>query len=145
VTEPGDEPAVPEIFGAHHLDDALLGEPDDEALERARSFCTMLPETREINGFGNPTFRVATKGYAIYELLGDRRSICVKLTPERQAELISRPGFTSEPDTGDHGWTIIDLDGRVHWDEIDELIIESYRLVAPPECVAQLDALLGDH
>ena len=33
--------------------------------------------------------------------------------------------------------------GSVAWDEIDELVIGSYRLVAPPEYVAQLDDLLA--
>ena len=31
----------------------------------------------------------------------------------------------------------------IDWDELDELIIASYRLVAPPEHVTQLEALLG--
>jgi len=145
------EPDVPDdefvvgadIFGNHHLDDALLGGPEDEGLERLRAFCAMLPETTEIDGLGNPTFRVATKGYAIFEVIAGQAMVCVKLPLDEQAALISRSGFEAEPHTGDHGWTLVELDGAVHWDEVDELVIASYRLVAPPEYVAQLDALLA--
>ena len=67
----------------------------------------------------------------------------MKLPLDVQADLLSRPGFAAEPHTGDHGWTLVELDRGVHWDEVDELIIASYRLVAPPEYLAQLDALLA--
>ncbi len=131
------------IFGPDHVADELLGEPDDEELERLRSFCAMLPETAEIDGLGHPTFRVATKAFAIYELVDERPMACLKVSLAQQAELVGRDGFAPEPHTGEHGWTLVPLDGRVHWDEIDELVIDSYRLVAPSEYVAQLDALLG--
>jgi predicted DNA-binding protein (MmcQ/YjbR family) len=114
-----------------------------EALDRLRSFCLLLPETTEVTPFGHPTFRVAAKAYATFELVEDRASILFKATPESQAVLITREDFEPDAIAGHHGWTLVWLEGDIDWDEVDELIIASYRLVAPPEHVAQLDALLG--
>lgn len=115
----------------------------DDPLERLRSFCSLLPETAEVDVFGNPTFRVGARGFATFEVIETGPSVCVKITPEMQALLVERHGFAAEPDTGHFGWTHVHLDGSVDWDEVDELVIGSYRLVAPPEYVAELDALLA--
>jgi predicted DNA-binding protein (MmcQ/YjbR family) len=117
--------------------------PDDPALERLRGLCALLPETAEIDALGRPTFRAGARGFASFEVVDGRPTVCVKTTPEVQATLVARPGFTSEPDTGHHGWTLVVADDTVDWDEIDELVVASYRLVAPAELVAQLDRLLG--
>jgi predicted DNA-binding protein (MmcQ/YjbR family) len=113
-----------------------------EALERLRSFCAMLPETAEIDALGQPTFRVATRAFAVFEVVDGRPTVCVKLHPDTQAAVVARDGFRAEPDTGHHRWTVVDT-VRVPWPEVDELVVASYRLVAPLEFVAQLDALLG--
>ena len=118
------------------------GEQGDP-LERLRSLCAMLPETAEVEVFGNPTFRVGARGFATFELIEGEPTVCLKVTMEDQAGLLGRPGFRSEPDTGHHGWTVVSLDGAVPWDETDELVVASYRLVAPDEYRAQLDAMLG--
>ena len=116
---------------------------DAEPLERLRSFCALLPETAEVDLFGNPTFRVGARGFATYEDLAPGPVVCVKVAPEMQELLVRREGFEAEPDTGHHGWTRVRVDGTVDWDEVDELVIGSYRLVAPPEYVTQLDDLLA--
>jgi predicted DNA-binding protein (MmcQ/YjbR family) len=118
------------------------GEPVDP-LERLRSFCALLPETTEVDVFGNPTFRVGARGFATFEELAAGPAVCVKVAPEMQALLVVREGFDAEPDTGHFGWTHVRVDGTVDWDEVDELVIGSYRLVAPPEYVTQLDELLA--
>ena len=117
---------------------------DAEELVRLRSFCAMLPETTEVDVFGVRTFRVAVKGYAMFELADGYPIVTFRTTVEYQAELVVRTGFTVEPDTGHHGWTQARVSGpaAVSWDEVDELVINSYRLTAPPEYVLQLNALL---
>ena len=114
-----------------------------DPLARLREFCALLPETAEIDGFGNPTFRVATVTFAIFEMERDQPAICFKTALDVQEELIAREGFSPEPLTGEYGWTVVELDGSVSWDEIDLLVIGSYRLVAPGELILELDTLLG--
>src|SRR5690348_8414385 len=123
----------------------VIYEPDEphDPLERLRGFVAMLPETAEIDGFGNPTFRVATVPFAIFELTRDAPAITLKASLDVQEELVSRAGFSKEPETGHHGWTVVELDGSVTWDEIDLLVISSYRLVAPGDLILELDTMLG--
>jgi predicted DNA-binding protein (MmcQ/YjbR family) len=116
--------------------------PGDESLGRLRSLCTLLPEVAEIDGLGRPTFRVATRGFAVFEVIGGRPAVTVKLPRQRQAELLDRPGVSAEEETGHHGWTVLDVE-LAGWEQIDELVVVSYRLVAPPHVVARLDALLS--
>jgi predicted DNA-binding protein (MmcQ/YjbR family) len=115
----------------------------DDPLERLRSFCALLPETTEVDVFGNPTFRVGARGFATFEVLESGPSVCVKVAPELQGLLVDRDGFAAEPETGHFGWTQVTLGSTVPWEEVDELVIGSYRLVAPPEFAAELDDLLG--
>ena len=113
-----------------------------DALDRLRSLCLLLPEVAEIDGLGRPTFRVATRGFAVFEIVDGRPAVTVKLPLERQAALLGRPGIAAEADTGHHGWTVLDV-GLAGWPAIDELVVASYRLVAPADLVARLDALLS--
>lgn len=121
----------------------VAGSDIDEPLERLRSFCALLPETTEVDVFGNPTFRVGARGFATFETISIGPTVCVKIEPAVQAGLVARDGFGAEPDTGHFGWTHVALDGTVAWDEIDGLVVGSYRLVAPPEFVADLNELLA--
>ncbi len=49
-------------------------------------------------------------------------------------------GFFVPPYVGPKGWVGIHLDGRrVPWDEVRELVEDSYRLIAPKRLAARLD------
>jgi hypothetical protein len=115
---------------------------EHEALDRLRSLCLLLPEVAEIDGLGRPMFRVATRGFAVFEVVGGRPAVTVKLPLERQAMLVGWEGYAPEEDTGHHGWTVLDVE-VAGWAAIDELVVAGYRLVAPAELVARLDALLS--
>lgn len=112
------------------------------ALDRLRSLCGLLPEVTEIDGLGHPTFRVATRGFAVFEEPGGRAVVTVKLAPDRQAALLGLGGAWAEPETGHHGWTVLDVE-VLGWERIDELVVASYRRAAPAHLVAELDARLA--
>jgi predicted DNA-binding protein (MmcQ/YjbR family) len=116
----------------------------DEALERLRSFCLLLPETAEIEVFDNPTFRVATNTFATFDRAGDSPVISFKASLDEQAAIVDGERFTVAPEIGDHGWTNARIDRPLDWSHLDELLVASYRLVAPDWCVLELDALLAD-
>jgi len=40
---------------------------------------------------------------------------------------------------GHHGWVGLWLDGEIDWDELADLVDESYRMTAPKRLSAQLD------
>ena len=48
--------------------------------------------------------------------------------------------FAVPPYVGHRGWIAIFLDGDVDWDELADLVEESYRMTAPKRLAARLDA-----
>jgi len=115
---------------------------DAELVERLRAISLILPEATEVDLFGNPTFRVATVAFAAFERDQGVPVVRVKQDLDDQAALVTRDGFEPAPETGGHGWTHIRLDLGVGWDEIDPLVVASYRLQAPKHLREALDEML---
>ena len=115
-----------------------------ERLERLRRMCLALPETNEKEAWGDPTWRVRDRIFAMQKgnFEGGRPTVWLKAAEGAQAVLVgSDPGrFFVPPYVGKEGWVGAYLDvARVDWDELAELVEDSYRLIAPKRLVAQLD------
>ncbi len=109
-------------------------------LVKLRELVATLPETEERETWNHPTFRVRNKIVTGFGATSDGRfTMSVKQTPVAQSALIQQPGITVAKYVGQHGWVTLDV-GVVAWPMIRELVIESYRLVAPKTLVKRLDA-----
>src|SRR5204863_7795798 len=102
-------------------------------MARVREICLRLPEAYEEETWGEATFRVRKK---IFAMAGDHdggRTVCMKTVRDEQEALLSRGDPFFYPSyVGSKGWIGIDLRSRsVDWLEVAELVRESYRLVAP--------------
>jgi predicted DNA-binding protein (MmcQ/YjbR family) len=121
-------------------------DPDDATLARLRAICLPLPEAVETGGVGSPSFKVRDKIFAMRHPMrlpdADRPSVWCKAGPGLQAALVTAAPerFAVPPYVGHRGWVAIFLDGDVDWEEMADLIEESYRMTAPKRLVAQLDA-----
>jgi predicted DNA-binding protein (MmcQ/YjbR family) len=107
-----------------------------DRLERVRRICLALPETTEKEAWGDPTWRVRDKIFAMqkgnYE--GGRPSLWLKGADDAQEVLVGAhpEQFFVPPYVGHKGWIGAYLDGRrVDWSLLRELVEESYGLVAP--------------
>jgi predicted DNA-binding protein (MmcQ/YjbR family) len=114
----------------------------DQAVERLRGICLALPEATERETWGDPTFRVRDKIFAMPKRGDGRLSLWCKAPPGVQEVLVGADGerFFVPPYVGHNGWVGVRLDGEVNWDEVADLIGESYRLTAPKRLAASLDA-----
>lgn len=112
-------------------------------LARLREFCLRLPDAAEREAWGDPTWRVKNKIFAMQKgsYAGGRPSLWLKAAEGAQDLLVkSNPGvFFVPPYVGSKGWVGIHLDGRVPWRLVEELVTESYRLIAPKRLAAMLD------
>jgi predicted DNA-binding protein (MmcQ/YjbR family) len=115
-------------------------------LARLRKFCLALPEAHEVEAWGEPTFRVRNKIFAMYangnNHHGDGRdSVWCKSTHVTQDLLVhTHPErFFVPPYVGPSGWVGIWLDRVADWDALMELLEHSYRLIAPKRLLTQLD------
>ncbi|HJP76983.1 MAG TPA: MmcQ/YjbR family DNA-binding protein [Pseudonocardiaceae bacterium] len=114
-------------------------------LAKLTDICLALPNAESFPyGQQHRGFAVGKKKFAYYlsDHHGDGRiGLCCKAGPGEQEALIgSDPEkFYSPAYLGANGWIGIRLDlGPVDWVEIEELVTESYRLLAPKRLVARL-------
>ena len=109
---------------------------------RIRGICGNLPEAAEkpFGGHTAPSFRVRDKLFVMTS--EDGTYMTFKAGPGVQQALVaSAPDRFFVPKyVGGKGWVGARLDVPQDWDEIAELIEESYRLIAPKRLVDRLDA-----
>ena len=115
-------------------------------LTRLRKLCLALPEAHEVEAWGEPTFRVRNKLFAMYAAAGNhhgtgRHAVWVKAAKGNQAVMIADAPdrFFVPPYVGPSGWVGVYLDEGTDWAELKELLEDAWRLTAPKRLVAQLD------
>ena len=114
-----------------------------EPVERLRAICLALPEAAERETWGEATFRVHEK---IFAMAGDgngkgRLAMSCKARPGLQAALVGADPkrFFVPPYVGPKGWIGIYLGEETDWNELADLVEESYRMTAPKRVAALLD------
>ena len=118
-----------------------------DALARLREICLALPEAHEVEAWGEPTFRVRNKLFAMHSSAGThhgrgRPGVWIASTHVSQDMVLrARPDrYFSPPYVGPSGWIGAWLDKNPLWGEITELLRDAYRLKAPKK----LADTLGD-
>lgn len=125
---------------------------DDPYLARVRQICLALPGAAEKVAHGRPNF-FTRKVFAIHggSLKGDhfspiaRHALLFLPGASERAALLEDERFFVPAYVGAAGWLGLTFHGlagpeRVAWDEVAELVEESYRLTAPARLVAELDS-----
>lgn len=113
-----------------------------EAVERLRAVCLDLPEAVEVETWGDPTYRVRKKIFAMQNTGDGRVSVWLKAPPGSQMILVGAAPerFFAPPYVGVKGWVGIRLDAAgglgPDWDEVASLIGRSYRMIAPKRLAA---------
>jgi predicted DNA-binding protein (MmcQ/YjbR family) len=106
-----------------------------ERLARLRKICLALPNAAEKVAWGDPTWRVRDRIFAMQKgnHAGGRPSVWLKAEDGQQAALVDMDPalFFVPPYVGHKGWVGVYLDGkRLDWNMIAALIEGSYRLIA---------------
>jgi hypothetical protein len=98
--------------------------------QQLRRLALALPEVEERETWGEATFRVRGKIFAI--LSSDGRSASLKATPEQQAELLAMAPQVFSPASylGRFGWVRVDV-AAADADEIADLLEEGWWRTAP--------------
>jgi hypothetical protein len=115
-------------------------------LGRLRKICLALPEAHEVEAWGEPTFRVRNKLFAMYAASnnhhgGGRPAVWCKAAPGNQSLMVraAPDRFFVPPYVGPSGWVGVWLDRGCDWAEVRDLMRDSYRLIAPKKLLAVLD------
>ena len=116
------------------------------ALAEVRKIALAFPEVSERLSHGSPSFFIREKKTLCMfadDHHGDGRlGIWCPALPGVQEELVeAEPDrFYRPPYVGPSGWIGVRLDRDVDWGEVEEILADSYRKVAPKALVKQLDA-----
>ena len=111
-----------------------------EALTKIRNICLSLPDTKETMTWGKPHFRVGEKIFAGYGEENGKHVVGFKLEMAHASIAVQVPGFSRAPYVGHKGWVSLEADSIKDWNEVREMILESYRLIAPKKSLAKLDS-----
>lgn len=117
--------------------------PSRDPLSRVRKICLALPEATEKEAWGEPTFRVGDKLFAMISNNhhGDGVvGIWCKAPPGIQEILVEAAPkrFFRPPYVGHKGWIGVRLDVAVDWEELADLLADSHRMTAPKRLLAKL-------
>lgn len=121
---------------------------DDEILARLNEICMALPGADVKISHGRPSFftKKIFAGYGAV-LKGDHHSgeydhaLVFMPDPDEAEAYDTDDRFFVPAYWGPYGWRGLDLAGDdVDWDEVAELVEDSYRITAPKKLVAELDA-----
>lgn len=115
-------------------------------IQQLRALCLALPEAHEVESWGEPTFRVRNKIFAMFAASENhhgagRPSVWCKSTHLIQDMLIHEDParYFAPPYVGPKGWLGIRLDRRPNWKTIGELLRDAYLLTAPKKLAAALE------
>ena len=106
-----------------------------------RRICLSLPEAEEIETWDHPTFRVRGKMFAgVSNDDEPQPSVSFKAEPDERAVLLGmgEPWFVPAY-VGRHGWLGARLVAELDASELDELLVTSWRLIAPKRLVKAYD------
>ena len=121
---------------------------DDAVLARLREICMALPGADVKVSHGRPSFftKKIFAGYGAV-LKGDHNSgrydqaLVFMPDSDEAAALEQDDRFFTPAYWGPYGWLGLDLGGDdVDWEEVAELVEESYRNTAPKKLIAELDS-----
>ncbi|WP_024805551.1 MmcQ/YjbR family DNA-binding protein [Nocardia sp. BMG51109] len=116
-----------------------------DPLPRLRKICLALPESSERLSHGAPAFFVREKKvftmYTVAAYAEPGPAIWCPAPPGAQAELVDAEPerFFVPPYVGHRGWLGVRLDVDLDWSEIDGIVRDAFRLVAPKKVSALLD------
>lgn len=113
----------------------------DPCLARVRLLAAGFPESSEVESWGRPTFRAGRRMFAVFGTHVSPRGLVLRPDADERAALLGDARFSSPPYYGPAGWLALDLDAApVDWDEVAELLDDSYRQVALRRMLRALDA-----
>ena len=116
-----------------------------DPLPRCRKLALSLPEAHEVQAWGEPTFRVKNKIFAMYAHANThhgsgRNAVWCKAAPVNQRLMVNAAPerFFVPPYVGPSGWIGVWLDGNIDWAELQDLLRDAWRMTAPKKLVAAL-------
>jgi len=109
-------------------------------LKKLGKIATGLPEVVEDRQFGNPCFKAGKKTFTVICHNRVTTILQVWVGADRQLSLTSFDDrFSVPPYIGHNGWINLDIEAKQNWQEIGQLVEDSYRHFALKRMITALD------
>jgi predicted DNA-binding protein (MmcQ/YjbR family) len=119
--------------------DKFKGKMAQAVLKKLGAICAKLPETGQGAIFGSPVWKAGTKTFVSAHYYTGRLKLSFWVGAAQQKKLVRDKRYTISHYTGHNGWIDLDVQETQNWDEIRQLIIESYRHFALKRMLKVLD------
>jgi hypothetical protein len=124
-------------------EDGVMTPEETALLERLRAICLALPEVQERDSHGEPTWFVRgrrTLATFCNHHHGQRLGFwCPAAEGVQELRIEQDPDtFYRPPYVGVRGWLGVNLDNGPDWDDIEDMLRDAYRKVAPKTLAARL-------
>ena len=107
--------------------DPLNNPQAQKKLKRLGKYCLSLPETTLGETFGDPNFRCGKKSFAAVHRRNRIMRLSVWVGVEAQGGLTLDERFRVPAYTGHNGWIELNIERTVDWNEVEALVLESYK------------------
>ena len=118
---PPDRPFRPEEI------DPFLSKRAQSVLAQLGDLCGRLPETSRDRQFGNPVWKAGKKTFVSTGYYHGRMSLTFWVGADRQLTLSDTPRYHIPAYMGHNGWITLDVEDHIDWEEVEDLLLESYR------------------
>jgi len=119
--------------------DPFQGKVARVVLQKLARICSRLPETEPGMKFGSPVWKVGKKTFVSTRYYAGRLKLSVWVGTARQQKLLKDSRFGISQYTGHSGWIDLDVEEEQDWEEIKQLLLESYRHFALKRMLKALD------
>jgi hypothetical protein len=146
IERPCDNPRPLHSYKTRRDGGVPSGKPEQEQLanqtekimnpDEFRRLALALPEAEAKNHQATPDFRVRNK---IFATLREDENRCVVKTPQEEVEELIKVSPETFESTPWKGWLKINLE-RIDDEELYELLLDGWRMVAPKRTIAAFDA-----
>lgn len=110
-------------------------------MARVRALCESLPGAEAYLMHGHPSYRAGKKCFLIgAEDDPSDPGFSIKVPVLAQPDYLEDARFGRTPYIGQHGWIDVHLEHPFTWEEIERLVLISYRLAATKTLLRQLEA-----
>jgi predicted DNA-binding protein (MmcQ/YjbR family) len=118
--------------------DPLQAPQARKVLRSFRTRCLRLPESHEERQFGYPVWQAGKKTFALARHDGKRLLLCFWVGVDQQGLLTADSRYRIPEYMGHNGWIALDVSAGCDWQEIETLILQSYRHFALQRMLRQL-------
>jgi predicted DNA-binding protein (MmcQ/YjbR family) len=112
-----------------------------DALDELRKICLALPDVTEGIAWAHPVWRVGRAMFCGYEEVRGKWCVNVKLEEPHADLMRDDPRIVAKTWLTGKLWVSLEAAKITDWSEIEDRVLEGYRLSAPTKSLAKLEAL----